>query len=68
MCEPKSKGGLGFKDLQSFNTALLDKQGWHIIQHPQSLLPQVHPCMLKFGSPKFRVQFYMQRLKKSPND
>ena len=33
--------GLGFKDLHSFNLALLAKQCWRLIQNPDSLCAQV---------------------------
>lgn len=42
MCQPKSSGGLGFKDIRSFNLALLAKQGWRLITKPYSLLAQVY--------------------------
>lgn len=41
LCKPKSEGGLGFKDLYMFNLALLAKQGWRLIQKPDSLVAQL---------------------------
>ncbi|XP_019198078.1 PREDICTED: uncharacterized protein LOC109191859 [Ipomoea nil] len=38
MCTPKAKGGLGFKKLHQFNTALLAKQGWRLLIQPESLV------------------------------
>jgi hypothetical protein len=37
----KLKGGLGFKNLRAFNEALLAKQGWRLINYPESLVAQV---------------------------
>lgn len=33
----KKEGGMGFKDLQLFNLAMLGKQGWRLITRPDSL-------------------------------
>lgn len=41
LCKPKSMGGLGFRDLYSFNQALLAKQGWNIITKPHSLVARI---------------------------
>ena len=42
MCSPKKDGGMGFRDLRLFNKALLAKQGWKLIQHPNSLIGRIY--------------------------
>lgn len=37
----KKDGGLGFRDLYAFNQSMLAKQGWRLIQAPDSLCAQV---------------------------
>ncbi|XP_024039324.1 uncharacterized protein LOC127898872 [Citrus sinensis] len=37
----KSRGGLGFRDFISFNQAMVAKQGWRLIQFPNSLVSKV---------------------------
>jgi exonuclease III/ribonuclease HI len=37
----KERGGLGFRDLEWFNLALLAKQGWRIIKNPDSLSSKI---------------------------
>lgn len=37
----KNAGGLGLRDIQQFNSALLAKLGWRIIQKPDSLLAKI---------------------------
>ncbi|KAL0409763.1 UNVERIFIED_CONTAM: putative mitochondrial protein [Sesamum radiatum] len=41
MCRPIVKGGMGFRDLNAFNIALLAKQGWRVLSQQASLLSQV---------------------------
>jgi hypothetical protein len=41
MCKTKEKGGLGYRDLHMFNLATLVRQGWRLIQNPNSLCAQI---------------------------
>lgn len=41
VCKAKGSGGIGFRDLTQFNSALLAKQGWRIIQNEKSLVAQI---------------------------
>jgi hypothetical protein len=37
----KKVGGMGFRDFQAFNMALLAKQGWRLWKHPESLVAKI---------------------------
>ncbi|GMI75495.1 hypothetical protein like AT4G29090 [Hibiscus trionum] len=41
LARPKSYGGLGFRELGQFNVALLAKQCWRLITHPDCFLAKV---------------------------
>ncbi|KAK4381576.1 hypothetical protein Sango_2954200, partial [Sesamum angolense] len=41
LCASKFKGGLGFRQLHLFNIAILAKQLWRILKHPDCLLSKV---------------------------
>lgn len=41
LCQPKSKGGMGFRELKKFNEAMLGKQVWRLIHDTDSLFYRV---------------------------
>ena len=42
MCKTKSDGGMGFRNLQAFNLAMLAKQVWRIMINPNSLIARIY--------------------------
>jgi hypothetical protein len=47
---PKTDGGMGFRDFQSFNKALLAKQYWRLWLTPNSLLSQIMEAKYYLGA------------------
>lgn len=41
LCRPKSEEGIGFRNMESFNLALLAKQAWRITTKPEPLLSRI---------------------------
>ena len=41
MCRSKLHRGIGFRNIQAFNLAMLAKQGWRILTNPDSLVARV---------------------------
>ena len=42
LCKSKSNGGMGFRNFQAFNLAMLAKQGWRLLSNPDSLCAKVY--------------------------
>ncbi|XP_042969143.1 uncharacterized protein LOC122301839 [Carya illinoinensis] len=62
MGRSKTRGGLGYRDLESFNLALLAKQGWRLLQYPDSIAAQV--LKLKYFP---NVDFFQAKLGSRPS-
>jgi hypothetical protein len=41
LASPKETGGMGFREFEAFNIALLGKHGWRFMVHPESLCSRV---------------------------
>jgi hypothetical protein len=56
LASPKSHGGLGFRDLHSFNLAMIAKQGWNIITKPHTLVARIYIKQGIFQTHLFSIQ------------
>ena len=69
ICHPRRYGGLGFKKFHPMNQAMLSKQYWRIIQHPNSLLARTykakyHPtCSIQEHSTKPHHSWYWRNIR-----
>ena len=46
LCNPKEAGGLGFQSLSNFNSAMLAKQTWRVVDNPESLIARIYKEIL----------------------
>ncbi|KAH1045400.1 hypothetical protein J1N35_036184 [Gossypium stocksii] len=61
LCRPNCEGGMGFRDLYSFNRALLAKQIWHIYTQPNCLLSKVLKANRSiFSQGRILLFFYLE--------
>ncbi|VFQ78135.1 unnamed protein product [Cuscuta campestris] len=51
---PKKFGGMGFKQLHSFNVAMLGKQGWRLLTQPDALVSRVFKASILKAQPLIR--------------
>ena len=59
LCSSKDDGGLGFKDLTDFNTAMFGKQFWRLIDKPNTLFSCVFKGMyFRNASPLEPIRSY----------
>ena len=63
MCKSKLNGGVGFRNLQAVNLAMLAKQGWRLISNPNSLVAQIYKARYYPHGDIFRA-----KLGSSPSD
>ena len=56
LCCSKLEGGMGFKNLKLFNQALLAKQCWRLIHHPNTLIGHIFKARYFPGSSLWRPQ------------
>lgn len=56
LCEAKDEGGLGFRDFEKFNQAMLGKQAWRLIEFPNSLVSRVLKSRYLSNTPFMQAQ------------
>ncbi|GAU14523.1 hypothetical protein TSUD_250650 [Trifolium subterraneum] len=56
MSYPKALGGMGFRDLHTFNLAMIAKQGWNIMTKPHTLVAKLYKARYFPNSSLFESQ------------
>ena len=62
LCTQKKEGGMGFRDLHSFNLAMLSKQAWRLIHDTNSLFYKVYKAQYFPNS-----SFMMENIRSNPS-
>ena len=77
MCKAKSNGGMGFRNFQAFNLAMLAKQGWRLLSNPDSLCAKIFKARYylsgdilnsKLGCSPVEGHLWKAQWKEKPND